>query len=125
MTKNISMTGSLLRARTFDGATISPTGMTTAPPANVGSVYEGTGKTQRELDLARLKALRDTTGLLNESERSTINAILQKYSGRAAGPTPGAGITSNDQEYIRSVAQMGKAFWDAKMAEMRADIFGR
>ena len=83
----------------------------------------------REIDLASLRALRDTSGLLSPSALAEIDSILKKFSGKTpAGPTPAGGITSNDsgqRDHIRAVAQSYKNFWDASMAALRADVLGR
>jgi hypothetical protein len=115
-----------LRARTFDS--IAPTAVTGAPDVDVGSRYDGTGKTPREVDLAALRAARDTSGLLSPGALAEINAILKKYSGKAAaGSTGAAGITSNDsgqRDHIRSVAKSYNDFWNANIARHRASALG-
>lgn len=123
-----------LRARTIDSIApwmLAPTEVTPAPPVDVGSRVDGTGKTPTALDLAALRAARNTTGLLSPSARAEMDRILAKYSGNAAaGPTPAAGITSNDAvranvENNRAVAKIHADFWAPRLAAQRADIFGR
>lgn len=114
-----------LRARTFDA--IAPTQVTAAPPVDVGTRYDGGGMKPSALDLTALRAARDTSGLLSPSALAEINAILQKYSGKAAaGSTPAAGITSNDaqRDEIRRVSKGYNDFWNANIARHRTDALG-
>jgi len=100
-----------------------------------GTGGSGNGSVPEQLRIVAAIAAHDPT-VLNDAERATIACIVQKFSGRGAGPIGKTGVVSNDVkmaaqaveevranvEHNAQVAGVYGSFWDKQLESMQSEI---
>ncbi len=102
-----------------------------APPApDLGVRYDGNpryGVMATQDDMAEVQQSLAENGLISKADVSAIQAILAKYSGRSAGRTTQAGVSTADANaqvrdgvrVIQDVQKQNDAFWKDHLAALR------
>lgn len=102
-----------------------------APPApDLGVRYDGNsrfGIMATQDDMAEVQQSLAENGLISKADVSAIQAILEKYSGRSAGRTTQAGVSTADtvkrgyqeRQVIQDMQTSANTFWKDRLAAMR------